>query len=53
MWWGVVILIIVGYGDVYFMIFLGKVLSVIVVFLGIGIFVLLVGIIVFGFVEEV
>ena len=53
MWWGVVTLTTVGYGDVYPMTPLGKVLSATVAFLGIGIFALPAGIIASGFAEEV
>ncbi|MGD1716443.1 ion transporter [Dapis sp. BLCC M172] len=53
MWWGVVTLTTVGYGDVYPMTHLGKLLSAAVAFLGIGIFGLPAGIIASGFAEEV
>ncbi len=53
MWWGVVTLTTVGYGDVYPTTHLGKLLSAAVAFLGIGIFALPAGIIASGFAEEV
>lgn len=53
MWWGVVTLTTVGYGDVYPTTNLGKLLSAAVAFLGIGIFGLPAGIIASGFAEEV
>lgn len=53
MWWGVVTLTTVGYGDVYPVTHLGKLLSATVAFLGIGIFALPAGIIASGFAEEV
>lgn len=52
MWWGIVIFMIVGYGDVYLVIVLGKLLGGIIVVIGIGLFVLFIGIFVFGFLEE-
>ncbi len=53
MWWGVVTLTTVGYGDVYPTTHVGKLLSAAVAFLGIGIFALPAGIIGSGFAEEV
>jgi voltage-gated potassium channel len=53
MWWGVVTLTTVGYGDIYPITPLGKLLGAILAFLGIGIFALPAGIIASGFSEEV
>jgi len=53
MWWGVVTLTTVGYGDIYPITPLGKFLGAILAFLGIGIFALPAGIIASGFSEEV
>lgn len=53
MWWGVVTLTTVGYGDVYPITPLGKFLGAILAFLGIGLFALPAGIIASGFAEEV
>ncbi|MDJ0553548.1 MAG: ion transporter [Microcoleaceae cyanobacterium MO_207.B10] len=53
MWWGVVTLTTVGYGDVYPTTHIGKLLSSGMAFLGIGIFALPAGIIASGFAEEV
>ncbi len=52
LWWGVVTLTTVGYGDVYPITPLGKFLGAIVALLGIGIFALPAGIIASGFNEE-
>lgn len=53
MWWGVVTLTTVGYGDIYPITPFGKFLGAILAFLGIGIFALPAGIIASGFSEEV
>jgi len=53
MWWGVVTLTTVGYGDIYPITPLGRFLGAILAFLGIGIFALPAGIISSGFSEEV
>ena len=53
MWWGVVTLTTVGYGDIYPITPLGRFLGAILAFLGIGIFALPPGIIAAGFSEEV
>lgn len=53
MWWGVMTLTTVGYGDVYPVTYLGKFLGAILAFLGIGIFAIPAGIISSGFSEEV
>ncbi len=53
MWWGVVTLTTVGYGDIYPITPLGRFLGAILAFLGIGIFALPAGIISAGFSEEV
>ncbi|MEG4271243.1 MULTISPECIES: ion transporter [unclassified Microcoleus] len=52
MWWGVVTLTTVGYGDIYPITPLGKFLGAILAFLGIGIFALPAGLIAAGFSEE-
>ncbi|MEG4007857.1 ion transporter [Microcoleus sp. Pol11C1] len=52
MWWGVVTLTTVGYGDIYPITALGKLLGAMLAFLGIGIFALPAGIIAGGFSEE-
>jgi len=51
-WWGVVTLTTVGYGDVYPITVLGKRLGGLIAFLGIGMFALPAGILGSGFVEE-
>lgn len=53
MWWGVVTLTTVGYGDIYPVTVLGKLLGAILAFFGIGVFVLPAGIVASGFAEEV
>ena len=52
MWWGVAILIIVGYGDIYPITVLGKLLGAVVAILGIGVFALPAGIIGASYLEE-
>lgn len=53
MWWGVITLTTVGYGDVYPVTTLGKLLGTMVAILGIGMFALPAGILGSGFVEEI
>ena len=53
MWWGIVTLTTVGYGDVYPVTIAGKVLGAIIAVLGIGLFALPAGILASGFVEEI
>lgn len=53
MWWGVVTLTTVGYGDLYPVTALGKMFGAILAFLGIGLFALPAGIIASGFSEEI
>ncbi|MEB3826174.1 ion transporter [Phormidium sp. CCY1219] len=53
MWWGVVTLTTVGYGDVYPVTAIGKVFGAGVAMLGIGIFALPAGILASGFSEEI
>ncbi len=53
MWWGVVTLTTVGYGDVYPITPLGRFLGAIVALIGIGIFALPTGIVASGFTEEI
>ena len=52
MWWGVVTLTTVGYGDIYPITPLGKFIGAVVALFGIGIFALPAGIIASGFTEE-
>lgn len=52
MWWGVITLTTVGYGDVYPVTLIGKLLGAILAVLGIGIFALPAGILASGFSEE-
>lgn len=53
LWWGVVTLTTVGYGDVYPVTVAGKTLAAVVAFLGIGMFALPAGIISSAFIEEI
>lgn len=53
MWWGVITLTTVGYGDIYPVTMAGKVLGSIISILGIGIFALPTGILASGFAEEI
>lgn len=53
MWWGVVTLTTVGYGDIYPVTSIGKFLSSIISLLGIGLFALPTGILSAGFIEEI
>lgn len=53
MWWAVVTLTTVGYGDVYPVTTIGKVLSAMVAFLGIGLFALPAGILSSGMISEI
>lgn len=53
MWWGVATLTTVGYGDVFPITPLGKVLGAFIALLGVGIFALPAGILASGFAEEV
>lgn len=53
MWWAVATLTTVGYGDVYPITPLGKMLGAVIAFLGVGIFALPTGILASGFAEEV
>ena len=52
MWWGVVTLTTVGYGDIYPITPLGKFLGSVIALAGIGLFALPAGIIASGLVEE-
>lgn len=52
MWWGVVTLTTVGYGDVYPVTAIGKLLASVLAILGVGIFALPAGILASGFAEE-
>jgi voltage-gated potassium channel len=51
MWWGIVTLATVGYGDVYPITFWGRLIGSIVVILGIGLFALPTGVLASGFAE--
>lgn len=53
MWWGVVTLTTVGYGDVYPVTVIGKLFGAVLAFIGIGLFALPAGIIASGFSTEV
>lgn len=53
MWWGVATLTTVGYGDVFPVTGLGKLLGGFIAFLGIGMFALPTGILASGFAEEI
>ena len=53
MWWGIVTLTTVGYGDVYPITAAGKFLAMIIALMGIGLFALPAGILGSGFVEEI
>ena len=53
MWWGVATLTTVGYGDVYPVTVLGKLLASAIAVLGIGMFALPTGVLGAGFVEEI
>lgn len=52
MWWGVATLTTVGYGDVYPVTTLGRIMGGIIAILGVGIFALPAGILASGFAEE-
>ncbi len=52
MWWGVATLTTVGYGDIYPITPIGKIIGAIIAILGIGMFALPAGILGSGFVEE-
>jgi voltage-gated potassium channel len=53
LWWGVVTLTTVGYGDVYPETILGKLIAASMAFIGIGLFALPAGIIASGFISEI
>lgn len=53
MWWGVITLTTVGYGDIFPVTMAGKILGSIISILGIGIFALPTGILASGFAEEI
>jgi voltage-gated potassium channel len=53
MWWAVATLTTVGYGDVFPVTPLGKVLGALIAFLGVGIFALPAGILASGFAEQI
>jgi voltage-gated potassium channel len=53
LWWGVITLTTVGYGDVYPKTILGKLIAACMAFIGIGLFALPAGIIASGFISEI
>lgn len=53
MWWAIVTLTTVGYGDIYPVTALGKVVGAVIAILGIGLFALPTGILGAGFVEDI
>lgn len=53
LWWGVITLTTIGYGDIYPITPLGKVIGGLIAFMGIGLFALPAGILASGFSEEV
>lgn len=53
MWWGAATLTTVGYGDIYPVTILGKILGSIIAMLGIGLFALPAGIVASGFASEI
>ncbi len=53
MWWGIITLTTVGYGDVYPTTIIGKFLTMLIALMGIGLFALPAGILGSGFVEEI
>ena len=53
MWWGVITLTTVGYGDIYPITVFGKLIGGVISVLGIGLFALPAGILGSGFLEEV
>ena len=53
MWWGVTTLTTVGYGDMFPVTILGKILGAIIALLGIGLFALPAGVLASGFAEEI
>ena len=53
MWWGIVTLTTVGYGDIYPTTVIGKLVGAVLALLGIGLFGLPAGILAAGFIEEI
>jgi voltage-gated potassium channel len=53
MWWGIETLATIGYGDVYPITPMGKLIGSVVVIIGIGLFALPAGILAAGFAEEI
>lgn len=52
LWWGIITLTTVGYGDIYPITALGKFLGALIALLGLGMFALPTGVIAFGFMDE-
>lgn len=52
MWWSVSALLTVGYGDIYPVTFIGKVMGILIAFAGVGVVAIPTGIISAGFVEQ-
>jgi len=52
MWWSVSALLTVGYGDIYPITVMGKIMAIIIAFLGVGVVAIPTGIISAGFVEQ-
>jgi voltage-gated potassium channel len=53
MWWAIITLTTVGYGDIYPVTLIGKILASIAAILGIGMFAIPAGILASGFLEEI
>jgi hypothetical protein len=53
MWWGLLTLTTIGYGDIYPVTTLGKIAGSLIIILGVGMFALPTGILASGFVEEI
>lgn len=53
MWWGLLTLTTIGYGDVYPVTTLGKIVGSLIIILGVGMFALPTGVLASGFVEDI
>jgi len=53
MWWGLLTLTTIGYGDIYPVTILGKLVGSLIIIIGVGMFALPTGILASGFVEEI